>query len=50
MQENQKKSMSSLSANSQPQMIWTELIQQSGENFRTFLEFQRHTFLMMELS
>ncbi len=50
MQENQNKSMSSLSATGQPQMIWTELIQQSGENFRAFLEFQRHTYLMMELS
>ena len=42
--------MSSLSAIGQPQMIWSELIQQSGENFRAFLEFQRHTYLMMELS
>ena len=50
MQENQNKSMSSLSATGQPQMIWTEFIQQSGENFRTFLEFQRHSYLMMELS
>ena len=39
MQENQNKSMSSQSATGQPQMIWTELIQQSGENFRAFLEF-----------
>ncbi|RZO48960.1 MAG: hypothetical protein EVA80_00590 [Proteobacteria bacterium] len=31
MQENQNKSMSSLSATGQPKMIWTELIQQSGE-------------------
>ena len=50
MQENQNKSVSSLSAIGQPQMIWTEFIQQSGENFRAFLEFQRHTYLMMELS
>ena len=44
MQENQNKSMSSLSATGQPQMIWKELIQQSGENFRAFLEFQHHTY------
>ena len=50
MQDNQNKSMSSLFAASQPQMIWPEFIQQSGENFRTFLELQRHTYLMMELS
>ena len=50
MQENQNKSMSSQSSTGQPQMIWMELIQQSGENFRAFLEFQRHTYLMMELS
>ena len=50
MQENQNKSMSSLSATGQPQMIWTQLIQKSGENFRAFLEFQRHTYLMMVLS
>ena len=50
MQENQNKSMSLLSATGQPQMIWTELVQQSGENFRAFLKFQRHTYLMMELS
>ncbi|MEK9974709.1 MAG: hypothetical protein VW876_14860 [Deltaproteobacteria bacterium] len=50
MQDNQNKFMSSLFAASQPQVIWPELIQQSGENFRTFLEFQRHSYLMMELS
>ncbi len=50
MQDNQKKFMSSLFAASQPQVIWPEFIQQSGENFRTFLEFQRHSYLMMELS
>ena len=50
MQDNQNKFMSSLSAASQPQMIWPEFIRQSGENFRTFLEFQRHSYLMMELS
>src|SRR6056300_1488722 len=44
MQENQNKSMSSLSATGQPQMPWKELIQQSGENFRVFLEFQHHTY------
>ena len=31
-------------------MIWPEFIRQSVENFRTFLEFQRHTYLIMELS
>ena len=50
MQDNQNKFMSSLFAASQPQVIWPEFIQQSGENFRTFLEFQRHSYLMMELS
>ena len=50
MQDNQNKFMSSLSAACQPQMIWPDFIRQSGENFRTFLEFQRHTNLMMELS
>ena len=50
MQDNQNKFMSSLFAASQPQLIWLEFIQQSGENFRTFLEFQRHSYLMMELS
>lgn len=50
MQDNQNKFMSSLFAASQPQLIWPEFIQQSGENFRTFLEFQRHSYLMMELS
>ena len=50
MQDNQNKFMSSLSAACQPQMIWPEFVRQSGENFRTFLEFQRHTHLMMELS
>ena len=50
MQDNQNKFMSSLSAACQPQMIWPDFIRQSGENFRTFLEFQRHTYLMMELS
>ena len=50
MQDNQYKFMSSLSAACQPQMIWPEFIRQSGENFRTFLEFQRHSYLMMELS
>ena len=50
MQDNQNKFMSSLFAASQPQVIWPEFIRQSGENFRTFLEFQRHTYLMMELS
>ena len=42
--------MTSLFAAGQPQMIWPEFIRQSGENFRTFLEFQRHSYLMMELS
>ena len=37
MQDNQKKSMSSLFLASQPQMIWPEFIRQSGESFRTFL-------------
>lgn len=50
MQDNQNKFMSSLFAASQPQVIWLEFIRQSGENFRTFLEFQRHSYLMMELS
>ena len=50
MQDNQNKFMSSLFAASQPQVIWPEFIQQSGENFRTFLKFQRHSYLMMELS
>lgn len=50
MQDNQNKFMSSLFAASQPQVIWPEFIRQSGENFRTFLEFQRHSYLMMELS
>lgn len=50
MQDNQNKFMSSLFAASQPQVILPEFIRQSGENFRTFLEFQRHTYLMMELS
>jgi len=50
MQNNQNKFMSSLFAASQPQVIWPEFIRQSGENFRTFLEFQRHSYLMMELS
>lgn len=50
MQDNQNKFMSSLFAASQPQLIWPEFIRQSGENFRTFLEFQRHSYLMMELS
>ena len=50
MQDNQNKFMSSLFAACQPPMIWPEFIRQSGENFRTFLEFQRHTYLMMELS
>ena len=50
MQDNQNKFMSSLFAASQPRMIWPEFIRQSGENFRTFLEFQRHSYLMMELS
>ena len=43
-------SMLSLFAASQPQMIWPEFIRQFRENFRTFLEFQRHTYLLMELS
>ena len=50
MQDNQNEFMSSLLAASQPPMIWPEFVRQSGENFRTFLEFQRHTYLMMELS
>ena len=50
MQDNQNKFMSSLFAASQPQVILPEFIRQSGENFRTFLEFQRHSYLMMELS
>ena len=50
MQDNQNKFMSSLFAASQPQVIWPEFIRQSGENFRTYLEFQRHSYLMMELS
>ncbi|MEK9617074.1 MAG: hypothetical protein VW543_12155 [Deltaproteobacteria bacterium] len=50
MQDNQNKFMSSLFAASQLQVIWPEFIRQSGENFRTFLEFQRHSYLMMELS
>ena len=50
MQDNQNKFMSSLFAASQPQVIWPEFIRQSGENFRTFLEFQRHSYLMMKLS
>ena len=50
MQDNQNKFMSSLFAASQPKVIWPEFIRQSGENFRTFLEFQRHSYLMMELS
>jgi len=50
MQDNQNKFMSSLFAASQPQVIWPEFIRQSGENFRTFLEFQCHSYLMMELS
>ena len=50
MQDNQNKFMSSLFAASQPQVIWPEFIRQSGENFRKFLEFQRHSYLMMELS
>ena len=50
MQDNQNKFMSSLLAASHPPMIWPEFVRQSGENFRTFLEFQRHTYLMMELS
>ena len=50
MQDNQNKFMSSLLAASHPTMIWPEFVRQSGENFRTFLEFQRHTYLMMELS
>ena len=50
MQDNQNKFMSSLFAASQPQVIWPEFIRQSGENFRTFLEFQRHSYRMMELS
>ena len=50
MQDNQNKFMSSLFAASQTQVIWPEFIQQSGENFRTFFEFQRHSYLMMELS
>jgi len=50
MQDNQNKFMSSLFAASQPQVILPEFIRQSGENFRTYLEFQRHSYLMMELS
>ena len=50
MQDNQNKFMSSLFAASQPQVIWPEFIRQSGENFRTFLELQRHSYLMVELS
>ena len=50
MQDNRNKFMSSLFAASQLQVIWPEFIRQSGENFRTFLEFQRHSYLMMELS
>ena len=50
MQDNQNKFMSSLFAASQLQVILPEFIRQSGENFRTFLEFQRHSYLMMELS
>ena len=50
MQDNQNKFMSSLLVASQPPMIWPEFVRQSRENFRTFLEFQRHTYLMMELS
>ena len=50
MQDNQNKFMSSLFAASQPPMISQEFVRQSGENFRTFLEFQRHSYLMMELS
>ena len=50
MQDNQNKFMSSLFAASQPPMIWPEFVRQSGENFRTFLEFQRHTCIMMVLS
>ena len=42
--------MTSLFAAGQPLMIWPEFVRQSRENFRTFLEFQRHTYLMMELS
>ncbi len=50
MQDNQNKFMSSLFAASQPQVIWLEFIRQSGENFRTLLELQRHSCLMVELS
>ena len=50
MQDNHNKFMSSLLAACQPTMIWPEFVRQSGENFRTFLEFQRHTCLNMELS
>ena len=50
MQDNHNKFMSSLLAACQPPMIWPECVRQFRENFRMFSEFQRHTYLMMELS
>ena len=48
--EMQKKFILPLLGAAHPPMIQPEFVRQSGENFRTFLEFQRHTYLMMELS